>query len=116
MSENTPTNDTPSPEETASKDAFFAQLAAVSDAMIAGYTAVLCSPGFLYLEEPVGKLDDHQLANRLSYFLWASQPDWELRKTADDGSLLKPEVLAAQTKRMLRDPKTTALAKEFAGQ
>lgn len=37
MSENTPTNDTPSPEETAKKDAFFAQLAAVSDAMIAAY-------------------------------------------------------------------------------
>jgi hypothetical protein len=37
MSENTTTNDTPSPEETASKDAFFAQLAAVSDAMIAAH-------------------------------------------------------------------------------
>jgi hypothetical protein len=37
MSENTPTNDTPSPEETASKDAFFAQLASVSDAMIAAH-------------------------------------------------------------------------------
>lgn len=61
-------------------------------------------------------LNAQQLASRLSYFLWASTPDRELRKTADDGSLLKPEVLAAQTKRMLRDPKASALAKEFAGQ
>ena len=86
---------------------------------------VLVSPYFLFKAEtlPVAstvpgdaKLNAFELASRLSYFLWASQPDWELRKTADDGSLLKPEVLAAQTKRMLRDPKATALAKEFAGQ
>lgn len=61
-------------------------------------------------------LNAQQLASRLSYFLWASTPDLELRKAADDGSLLKPEVLAAQTQRMLRDPKASALAKEFAGQ
>jgi hypothetical protein len=61
-------------------------------------------------------LNAQQLASRLSYFLWASTPDSELRKAADDGSLLKPEVLAAQTKRMLRDPKAGALAREFAGQ
>jgi len=61
-------------------------------------------------------LNAQQLASRLSYFLWASTPDRELRKTADDGSLLKPEVLVAQTQRMLRDPKASALAKEFAGQ
>lgn len=86
---------------------------------------VLVSPFFLFKAEtlplasnPTGdvKLNAHELASRLSYFIWASQPDWELRKAADDGSLLKPEVLAAQTKRMLRDRKATALAKEFAGQ
>ncbi len=86
---------------------------------------VLVSPYFLFKAETLPmanaapgdvKLNAFELASRLSYFLWASQPDWELRKTADDGSLLKPEVLAAQTKRMLRDPKATALAKEFAGQ
>jgi hypothetical protein len=43
-------------------------------------------------------------------------PDWELRKVAEDGTLTQPEVLAAQTKRMLRDPKASAMAKEFAGQ
>ncbi len=87
---------------------------------------VLVSPNFLFKAETLPPIADakttevplnaHELASRLSYFLWASLPDWELRKAADDGSLLKPEVLAAQTKRMLRDPKAAALAKEFAGQ
>lgn len=61
-------------------------------------------------------LNAWELASRLSYFLWSSQPDWQLRKAATDGSLLKPEVLTAQVKRMLRDPRATALAREFAGQ
>lgn len=61
-------------------------------------------------------LNAWELASRLSYFLWSSQPDWQLRKVATDGSLLKPEVLAAQVKRMLKDPKAEAMAKEFAGQ
>lgn len=87
---------------------------------------VLVSPNFLFKAEtlpPIANaktsevpLNAHELASRLSYFLWASLPDWQLRKAADDGSLLKPEVLAAQTQRMLRDPKTAALAKEYAGQ
>ncbi len=57
-----------------------------------------------------------EVASRLSYFLWASMPDDALREVATNGTLLKPEVLAAQTQRMLRDPKATALAREFAGQ
>ncbi len=86
---------------------------------------VLVSPHFLFKAETLPlaatgdgdvKLSANELASRLSYFLWASMPDWELRKAAEDGSLTKPEVLAAQTKRMLRDPKAAALAKEFAGQ
>ncbi len=86
---------------------------------------VLVSPHFLFKAETLPlatttgedvALNAHELASRLSYYLWASLPDGELRKTADDGSLLKPEVLAAQTKRMLKDSKATALAKEFAGQ
>ena len=50
-----------------------------TDAMIAGYTAVLCSPGFVCLEEKPGHLDDYALASRLSFFLWNSAPDDELR-------------------------------------
>lgn len=87
---------------------------------------VLVSPNFLFKAETLPQLTDaktpdvplnaHELASRLSYFLWGSLSDWELRKAADDGSLLKPEVLAAQTRRMLRDSKASTLAKEFAGQ
>jgi hypothetical protein len=87
---------------------------------------VLVSPNFLFKAETLPPIADakttevplnaHELASRLSYFLWASLPDWQLRKAADDGSLLKPEVLDAHTQRMLRDPKASALAKEFAGQ
>ncbi|MCX6857720.1 MAG: DUF1592 domain-containing protein [Verrucomicrobia bacterium] len=86
---------------------------------------IFASPHFLFKAEtrPLTvtqsgdvRLSAHELASRLSYFLWASLPDWELRKLADDGSLTKPEVLTAQTKRMLRDPKAAALGKEFAGQ
>ena len=86
---------------------------------------VLVSPHFLFKAETLPlattsegdvKLGAYELASRLSYFIWASMPDWELRKAAEDGSLAKHEVLAAQTKRMLRDPKAAALAKEFAGQ
>lgn len=68
-----------------------------ANAMIAGYTAVLCSPKFVCLEEKPGKLDNAALATRLAYFLWNSEPDAELR-AAD---LSKPEVLHAQTDRLL---------------
>jgi len=87
---------------------------------------ILVSPNFLFKAETLPPLADaktsevplnpHELASRLSYFLWASKPDYELKRTADDGSLLTPEVLSAQSQRMLRDPKASALAREFAGQ
>src|SRR5260370_61887 len=44
------------------------------EALTAGYTAVLCSPGFLYLEEEPGSLNGYALASRLSYFLWNVPP------------------------------------------
>ncbi len=95
-----------------------------------GVVRVLVSPHFLFKAEtlptaesltnaPGGgdlPLTAWELASRLSYFLWASMPDWELRKAAADGSLLKPEILEAQTKRMLKDRRAAALAEEFAGQ
>lgn len=88
---------------------------------------VLVSPHFLFKAEtlpqqPSGTeggtapLTAWEIASRLSYFLWSSLPDWELRKAAEDGSLLKPEVLSAQAKRMLRSQKSDAMAREFAGQ
>jgi hypothetical protein len=60
-------------------------------------------------------LSPYALASRLSYFLWSSMPDEELLAHAADGSLLRPEVLAAQTRRMMKDPRVRGLAAEFAG-
>ena len=74
-------------------------------ALLAGYTAILCSPGFLFLEEQPGRLTDPALATRLSYFLWNGPPDAELRTLAANGRLLAPAVLRTQTDRLLNDPK-----------
>ncbi|MDB6072863.1 MAG: hypothetical protein JWO89_503, partial [Verrucomicrobiaceae bacterium] len=84
-----------------------------ADAMIAGYTAVLCSPGFICLEEKPGPLDDHSLAARLSFFLWNSAPDAALRTLADEGKLHDPTVLRAQTDRLLNDPKSRRFVDAF---
>src|SRR4029078_10341305 len=64
---------------------------------------------------PVRPLTDHALASRLSYFLWASLPDKALLNRAAAADLHEPGVLAAQARRMLRDPKARGLATEFAG-
>jgi mono/diheme cytochrome c family protein len=82
---------------------------------------VLMSPHFCYridLTEPgtsARPLSDYALASRLSYFLWSSMPDDELLAHAAAGDLHRPEVLTAQARRMLRDPKVRGLATEFAG-
>jgi hypothetical protein len=84
---------------------------------------VLVSPHFLYLVErdrtdvegPY-RVSDHELACRLSYFLWSSMPDQELSDLADAGRLGEPGVLEAQVRRMLADPRSRALAEDFAGQ
>src|SRR5207244_5861040 len=55
------------------------------------------------------------LASRLSYFVWASMPDEELMAHATAGDLRKPEVLAAQARRMLKDDRARGLATEFGG-
>jgi hypothetical protein len=79
-----------------------------------GLAAVLCSPGFLYLEEPgEKKLSAQALASRLSYFLWSSMPDQELMDLAASGKLQEPGVLAEQTQRMLSDVKAGALVEGF---
>jgi len=84
-----------------------------SDAMIAGYTAVLCSPQFICLEEKPGKLDDSALASRLSFFLWNSAPDDQLRALASRGQLHQPDVLHAQTERLLNDPRSRQFVDAF---
>ena len=83
---------------------------------------VFVSPAFLYrLEEaPAGSssaaVSDWELASRLSYFLWSSEPDKELRAAAAAGALRAPDVLAKQTRRMLADARVRRLGTEFACQ
>ena len=84
-----------------------------TDAMIAGYTTVLISPEFLFLDDHPGRLDDHALAERLAYFLWNSPPDAELRRLADASALARPGVLRAQTDRMLADPRSQRFVEAF---
>ena len=88
-----------------------------------GIQAILISPNFLFRVEtdPTAKITQHpvssyEMASRLSYFLWSSMPDEELFRLAAKDALQQPDVLAAQVKRMLRDPKAHALADNFAGQ
>ena len=86
--------------------------------------AILVSPDFLFRieREPAGPtggihpVSQHELASRLSYFLWASMPDAELLDLADGGRLREPEVVAAQVRRMLADPRSRALASSFGAQ
>ena len=83
---------------------------------------VFVAPAFLYRLEnaPLGTaaaaVSDWELASRLSYFLWSSQPDEELRAVAAAGTLHTPEVLAKQARRMLTDVRVRRLATEFACQ
>lgn len=84
-------------------------------------TRVLVSPGFLFrLEESrepgIQPVSPFELATRLSYFIWASTPDAQLLDAAKSGKLLSPEGRATQVKRMLRDPKSAGLAREFTTQ
>jgi len=84
-----------------------------SEALITAYSAVLCSPAFVTLEEKPGPLDDHALASRLSYFLWNSEPDAPLRTLAAQGKLHEPAVIHAQTERLLADPKAQRFVAAF---
>ena len=85
-------------------------------AMRWAYRAVLCSPDFLYLVEPVGDLDDHALACRLSYFFWNSRPDAKLLQLADAGTLRDKTILHAEVERLLNDPKSQRFVDDFLGQ
>ncbi len=90
-----------------------------------GLRRLLASPEFLFRVErdPAGaapgtpyRVADIELASRLSFFLWSSIPDEELLDLAAAGTLHRQEVLEAQTRRMLADPRAEALIENFAGQ
>ncbi len=87
--------------------------------------ALLVAPGFLYRieDDPEGvepgqpyRLSDLELASRLSFFLWSSLPDEELLQAAEDGQLTQPDAIERQVRRMLADPRSDAMVKNFAGQ
>jgi mono/diheme cytochrome c family protein len=86
---------------------------------------ILVAPRFVYRieEEPttvasgqVYRISDVELASRLSFFLWSSIPDEELRDVATKGRLRDPQTLAQQVKRMLADQRADAIVENFAGQ
>jgi len=86
--------------------------------------AVLVSPQFLFItpsdapdtDASIVRLDDHQLASRLSYLLWSRPPDAELSSLADTGELHQPEVLRAQVERLLMHSHARALFDGFGAQ
>lgn len=85
--------------------------------------SILVSPAFLFRIEadpPAAsatyKLNDFELASRLSYFLWGSMPDDQLLSLAASKTLSTPATLEAQVRRMLRDPKSANLVDSFATQ
>ena len=76
-----------------------------------GFQAILCSPGFLYLNLGEGDLSELALASRLSYFLWSSSPDETLLKLAANGNLRAD--LSTQVTRMLSDPRSERFVQHF---
>jgi hypothetical protein len=114
------------PEETRELNELYAELRGDDlpheQAFALTLARVFVAPAFLYKAESPGPgagpqpVSDAELATRLSYFLWSSLPDAELLETAAAGRLHEPEVLLAQTQRMLRDTKARRLAEEFGTQ
>ena len=94
------------------------------DAMLEVLATALATPEFLYLTQRAtadshqtsGTIGDVELASRLSIFLWCSIPDEELLQLAAQGKLREAEVLAAQVKRMLADPRSRRFSQNFVGQ
>jgi cytochrome c5 len=95
----------------------------IDRAMALAVRAAILQPDFLFRMErnpaadgkgTIFALNDHQLASRLSYFLWSSMPDDALFAEAKAGTL--KQNLDAQVKRMLADPKGISLTKDFLGQ
>ncbi|MFM7073979.1 MAG: DUF1592 domain-containing protein [Planctomycetota bacterium] len=109
-----------------------------SKAIEVAIAAVLVSPHFLFrvereeLAESPAKapsspaasdtpparrtLGDFELASRLSYFLWSSMPDERLLRLAEEGQLQREQILVAEAQRLLADPRSRALAENFASQ
>lgn len=89
-----------------------------------GIAAILVNPNFLFkiestpenINQDVFLLNNHELASRLSFFLWNSIPDAELIEQADKGLLQNPDVMEQQVERMLQDEKSQAMLHNFVEQ
>ncbi|HEU4692899.1 MAG TPA: DUF1592 domain-containing protein [Vicinamibacterales bacterium] len=90
-----------------------------------GLRGILANPKFVYRAErdpatvapgSTYRIDDYELASRLSFFLWSSIPDEELMSVASRGRLRDAAVLEAQVRRMLGDPRAQSMVTNFAGQ
>ena len=93
----------------------------VDQALQEAIEAILASPNFLFhIEHDAGTaahaVSGVELASRLSFFIWSSIPDDELLNLGVSGKLATPAVLDAQIKRMIDDPRSSALSENFAGQ
>ena len=95
------------------------------ESIIGTLSAVLCAPGFLLLDgqaegeasAPSGnRLNDYELASRLSYFLWSTMPDERLFNLAERGVLHQPENLQLEALRMIDDPRSDAFVEHFGSQ
>ena len=85
---------------------------------------VLVSPQFLFITDEtknrssdgIVAIGEHQLAAKLSYLFWATMPDDELAALADSGTLRQPEVVTKQVRRLIADPRSSALFDGFGAQ
>jgi hypothetical protein len=111
-------------EEVGRYEAFFERMMSeigFRPAMELTVQAMLQAPPFLYrIElgvpedgEAIIALDDYEMANRLSYFLWQTMPDDDLFEAAANGELNTPEQVAEQARRMLNDPRATDAIVDF---
>lgn len=93
-------------------------------AMLEVLATVLAAPEFLYLTQrssaedvqKPGSISGHELASRLSFFLWSSVPDEQLLQLAREGKLKDPAVLNLQVDRMLADPRAQRFSQHFVEQ
>jgi len=91
----------------------FKQGSGFARSMLVAYTGVLASPGFVFVDESPGRLNGMALATRLALFLWNSTPDATLRAIAEKGDLHRPDVLRAETERLLNHPHSSRFVEAF---
>ncbi len=116
----------PSQEEVDEVFAYHQEIRPQYDSLVATMRQTLAmplvSPQFLYLMEPTGDdranrtLTAHEIASRLSYFLWSAMPDEALFELADSGRLLKPSALKGQLRRMMADSRSRRFIEQFSDQ